>query len=349
MNNEPCSTPIYDAKKITELTTLTSASLRPQDIFPVVDVSAKETKSITVTELNKGLYPEHSCYSDCSGNACYALSAGSASYANLAAVAILAGCACNASHADYATCADYACCSQYSSYSCYTDGVAGGNVTTIIAGNGILISSTCAGGQGDVTICSIAGGGGGGTITALLAGPGITLSSPTAGVCAISSSASVEYNMCYKYQQAVCNTNGSHVFEALPDLTHNLPSAGRYVFSGNLYFKMQNSDSDPVITAQGSTGVTYSQFHFAGYNQLNSYYNVSKTVSNRNDALFTDASGACIIFANAGEITTVLSGIVQTSGPATISFCFASLSGAMPSAHNLCFCANSYVGFQKVS
>ena len=38
-------------KKITALTALTGASTASADVFPVVDVSATETKKITATEL----------------------------------------------------------------------------------------------------------------------------------------------------------------------------------------------------------------------------------------------------------------------------------------------------------
>ena len=44
-------TPLYESKKITDLATLTSASLAPQDLFPIVDISSKETKSITAIEI----------------------------------------------------------------------------------------------------------------------------------------------------------------------------------------------------------------------------------------------------------------------------------------------------------
>lgn len=44
-------TPLYESKKITDLATLTSSSLAPQDLFPIVDISNKETKSITAQEI----------------------------------------------------------------------------------------------------------------------------------------------------------------------------------------------------------------------------------------------------------------------------------------------------------
>jgi Phage Tail Collar Domain len=69
------SIPLYESKKITELATLTSASLSGQDIIPIIDNSQKETKSVTVTELEKyfqSLYPITSSYAITSRESSYA-------------------------------------------------------------------------------------------------------------------------------------------------------------------------------------------------------------------------------------------------------------------------------------
>ena len=147
------TTPIYQAKKITDLSTLTSASLSCLDILPVVDISNKETKSITVQEVNNYLTSAlipinaiHSYNSDCSTRAILSNTSSLALYsynsgvsscalvANVASTSFLANvasCAINSRTADCSvnsqnatnSCWAYgAYCSQYAATASYFDG-----------------------------------------------------------------------------------------------------------------------------------------------------------------------------------------------------------------------------------
>jgi hypothetical protein len=78
-----------DSKKITELAILTSASIAPEDLLAVADVSIKQTKSITLSELesrlNAELYVQNAVHSDVSDHALNADFAASASWSNISA------------------------------------------------------------------------------------------------------------------------------------------------------------------------------------------------------------------------------------------------------------------------
>ena len=133
------STPLYESKKITELATLTSASLSGQDIIPIVDNSQKETKSITVDELER--YFEAKVFAETS------------SYAFRASIADMS---CNAFSASYAT------TSSYSNNTVMVLDI--GECSTVRCGNSNCASgksSTIGGGKSNIASCqeaTIAGG-----------------------------------------------------------------------------------------------------------------------------------------------------------------------------------------------
>ena len=132
------ATPIYQATKITDLSTLTSASLSCLDILPVVDITAKETKSITVQEINNYLASAmvpvnslHSYNSDCSTRSILANTATLSLYScnsNTAACALVANVASSSLLANVASCAinsrtsDCSTTSQFSVTSCCSYG-----------------------------------------------------------------------------------------------------------------------------------------------------------------------------------------------------------------------------------
>ena len=173
---------LYDSKKITELATLSSASLSCQDIVPIVDVSAKETKSISITELNKGLYPLHTC---CSDYSTLAQSSVTASYANSAGNAVTsdystnAGYSINSGFADcsgFSDCSNHATCADTASYALTAGGITGiatvGTITNINAGYGISVTNP----SGPSTTVINSG------VTKIIAGTGISVNSNTGDV-----------------------------------------------------------------------------------------------------------------------------------------------------------------------